>query len=102
MIVRQFLHWVRGASAGERAEATSALARAYLYSDLSPDDRPVFHALFSTGDRREAVSPAINELWTGQGSSAATAPKPAESVANAFDALSAARPNVRALFGGGA
>jgi uncharacterized protein (DUF2336 family) len=39
MIVRQFLHWVRTASAGERAEATSALARAYLFSDLSPDDR---------------------------------------------------------------
>jgi len=39
MIVRQFLHWVRQAPAGERAEATSALARAYLYSDLSPDDR---------------------------------------------------------------
>ncbi|MGA9500032.1 MAG: DUF2336 domain-containing protein [Pseudolabrys sp.] len=39
MIVRQFLHWVRQAPAGERAEATSALARAYLYSDLSPNDR---------------------------------------------------------------
>ena len=39
MIVRQFLHWVRQAPAGERAEATSALARAYLYSDLSSDDR---------------------------------------------------------------
>ena len=39
MIVRQFLHWVRTAPAAERAEATSALARAYLYSDLSPDDR---------------------------------------------------------------
>ncbi|HXZ45712.1 MAG TPA: DUF2336 domain-containing protein [Pseudolabrys sp.] len=38
MIVRQFLQWVRQAPAGERAEATSALARAYLYSDLSPDD----------------------------------------------------------------
>jgi uncharacterized protein (DUF2336 family) len=38
MIVRQFLHWVRDASAGERAEATSALARAYLHSDLSADD----------------------------------------------------------------
>jgi uncharacterized protein (DUF2336 family) len=38
MIVRQFLHWVRGAPAGERAEATSALARAYLHSDLSADD----------------------------------------------------------------
>src|SRR5215475_1264412 len=39
MIVRQFLQWVRTAPAGERAAATSALARAYLYSDLSVDDR---------------------------------------------------------------
>src|SRR5690242_871461 len=39
MIVRQFLQWIRNAAPGERAEATSALARAYLYSDLSPDDR---------------------------------------------------------------
>jgi uncharacterized protein (DUF2336 family) len=38
MIVRQFLTWIRTASAGSRADATSALARAYLYSDLSPDD----------------------------------------------------------------
>ena len=38
MIVRQFLHWIRTAPAGERAAATSALARAYLFSDLSPDD----------------------------------------------------------------
>src|SRR3974390_151 len=41
MIVRQFLQWVRRAPPGERAEATSALARAYLYSDLSTDDRAV-------------------------------------------------------------
>jgi uncharacterized protein (DUF2336 family) len=39
MIVRHFLQWVRTAEAAERAEATSALARAYLYSDLSRDDR---------------------------------------------------------------
>ncbi len=39
MIVRQFLHWTRQAPAAERSEATAALARAYLYSDLSPDDR---------------------------------------------------------------
>jgi uncharacterized protein (DUF2336 family) len=39
MIVRQFLHFVRTASAGSRADATGALTRAYLYSDLSPDDR---------------------------------------------------------------
>jgi len=39
MIVRQFLQWVRTAPAGQRAEATAALARAFLYSDLSPEDR---------------------------------------------------------------
>jgi uncharacterized protein (DUF2336 family) len=39
MIVRQFLQWVRSAPPGERADATSALARAYLHSDLSADDR---------------------------------------------------------------
>ncbi len=38
MIVRHFLDWVRTAPAGKRAEATSALARAYLYSELSADD----------------------------------------------------------------
>jgi uncharacterized protein (DUF2336 family) len=39
MIVRQFLQWVRTAETAERAEATSALARAYLYSELSDNDR---------------------------------------------------------------
>lgn len=39
MIVRQFLQWLRNAPSGERADATSALARAYLHSNLSPDDR---------------------------------------------------------------
>src|SRR5262245_1251768 len=39
MIVRHFLQWVRTAEAAERAEATSALARAYLHSDLTQDDR---------------------------------------------------------------
>src|SRR6185437_3125600 len=38
MIVRQFLQWIRNAAPGDRAEATSALARAFLYSDLSADD----------------------------------------------------------------
>ena len=39
MIVRQFINWIRSAPAGERAEATRALARAWLISDLSHDDR---------------------------------------------------------------
>jgi uncharacterized protein (DUF2336 family) len=39
MIVREFLYWLRTASPGERAEGASALARAYLFSPLSFDDR---------------------------------------------------------------
>ena len=39
MIVRHFLQWVRTADAADRAEATRALARAFLYSDLDADDR---------------------------------------------------------------
>ena len=49
MIVRQFLHWVRTAPAAERSDATTALARAYLYSDLSPDDRAA--VMHTTADR---------------------------------------------------
>jgi uncharacterized protein (DUF2336 family) len=39
MIVRQFISWIKTAGAGERAEATRALARAWLLSDLTEDDR---------------------------------------------------------------
>jgi uncharacterized protein (DUF2336 family) len=39
MIVRQFINWIKTAPAGERAEATRALARAWLISDLSAEDR---------------------------------------------------------------
>ena len=39
MIVRQFINWIKTAPAGERAEATRSLARAWLLSDLSADDR---------------------------------------------------------------
>src|ERR1700722_15403045 len=39
MIVRQFISWIKTAGAGKRAEATRALARAWLLSDLTEDDR---------------------------------------------------------------
>jgi uncharacterized protein (DUF2336 family) len=39
MIVRQFISWIRTAPAGERAEATRSLARAWLVSDLTAEDR---------------------------------------------------------------
>jgi hypothetical protein len=61
MIVRQFLHWIRTAPASERADATSALARAYLYSDLSPDD------LAAADDHDARRSFAIGAACTGGG-----------------------------------
>ena len=39
MIISRFLLWARHSPPGDRAEAVSALARAYLYSELSREDR---------------------------------------------------------------
>ena len=44
MIVRHFLRWIQTAPAGDRADATSALARAYLHSDLGVEDRAAAEA----------------------------------------------------------
>lgn len=44
MIVRHFLRWIQTAAAGDRADATSALARAYLHSDLTGNDRAAIEA----------------------------------------------------------
>ena len=58
MIVRQFLHWLRTAPSGDRAEATSALARAFLYSDLTENDR----AAADPGVARSAFAPDTASL----------------------------------------
>src|SRR6202171_460580 len=39
MIVRQFLCWIQTGPPGDPARAASAVARAYLYSDLAGEDR---------------------------------------------------------------
>ena len=68
MIVRHFLHWVRTAPAGERAEATSALARAYLYSDLSTDDRAAAEGamIMLLDDPSPLVRRALAEVFAGE------------------------------------
>jgi uncharacterized protein (DUF2336 family) len=67
MIVRQFLHWLRTASPGERAEATSALARAYLYSDLSDNDRAAAEGamIMLLDDPSPLVRRALAEVFAG-------------------------------------
>jgi uncharacterized protein (DUF2336 family) len=65
MIVRQFLQWVRNAPPGERAEATSALARAYLHSDLSNDDRAAAEGamIMLLDDPSPLVRRALSEVF---------------------------------------
>ncbi len=67
MIVRQFINWVRTAPAGERAEATRALARAWLISDLSDDDRAAAEGalLMLLDDASPLVRQAMAEVFSG-------------------------------------
>lgn len=65
MIVRQFISWVRTAPAGERAEATRCLARAWLISDLSEDDRAAAEGalLMLLDDASPLVRQAMSEVF---------------------------------------
>lgn len=44
MIIRRFLTWIEAAPAEQRADAANALARAYLESELTPEDREIADA----------------------------------------------------------
>src|ERR1700750_1184033 len=65
MIVRQFISWVRTAPAGERAEATRSLARAYLFSDMSEQDRTAAEGalLMLLDDASPLVRQAMAEVF---------------------------------------
>lgn len=89
MIVRQFLSWVRTASATERAEATRALSRAWLVSEMSADDRAAAEGalLMLLDDASPLVREAMADVF------AATADAPASIVrALASDQTSVALP----------
>ncbi|ABD88652.1 DUF2336 domain-containing protein [Rhodopseudomonas palustris] len=65
MIVRQFISWIRTAPAGERAEATRSLARAWLVSDLSDADRAAAEGalLMQLDDCSPLVRLAMSEVF---------------------------------------
>ncbi|HWX58580.1 DUF2336 domain-containing protein [Bradyrhizobium sp.] len=65
MIVRQFISWIKTAPAGERAEATRSLARAWLISDLSEDDRAAAEGalLMQLDDPSPLVRQAMAEVF---------------------------------------
>ncbi|MGA2125789.1 MAG: DUF2336 domain-containing protein [Xanthobacteraceae bacterium] len=74
MIVRHFLQWVRTASAADRADATGALARAYLYSDLTSDDRIAAEGAMIM--LLDDASPLVRRALAEALASAADAPPP--------------------------
>ncbi len=67
MIVRQFLRWIQTAAPGERADATNALARAYLYSDLTQEDRLAAEAAMTVllDDPSPLVRKALADALSG-------------------------------------
>src|SRR3984893_621126 len=86
MIVRQFISWIRTAPAGERAEATRSLARAWLISDLSADDRAAAEGalLMLLDDASPLVRQAMAEVFA----------RSAEAPAAIVQALSLDQPSV--------
>jgi uncharacterized protein (DUF2336 family) len=69
MIVRQFINWIKTAPAGERAEATRALARAWLISDLSEEDRAAAEGalLMQLDDPSPLVRQAMAQVFARSG-----------------------------------
>lgn len=89
MIVRQFLQWVRTAPAGERAEAASALARAFLFSDLPITDRIALEAAMVR--LLDDVSPLVRAALAEALASSADAP------AAVIHGLAQDRPDIAAI-----
>jgi hypothetical protein len=54
------------ALAFERDANTPVTAPVTSQPASANDGRPMFHSLFQTGERREAIAPAISELWSGK------------------------------------
>ena len=89
MIVRQFIGWIRTAPAGGRAEATRSLARAWLISDLSDDDRAAAEGAFLR--LLDDPSPLVRQAMADVFASSAQAPAVIVQ-ALAVDQASVARP----------
>ena len=73
MIVRQFLQWIQTAMPGDRADATSALARAYLHSELTQEDRLAAEAAMTV--LLDDPSPLVRRALADALSSSANVPQ---------------------------
>lgn len=74
MTIRQFLLWTQHDSAGRRAEAASALARAYLYGGLDPEAR--WEAKTAVTALLDDASPLVRRALAEAFANAAGAPRP--------------------------
>ncbi|MHB2209229.1 DUF2336 domain-containing protein [Methylobacterium sp. CM6257] len=74
MIIREFLAWTQNASAGSRAEATTALARAYLYGGLTADE--AWEAKTALLTLLDDPSPLVRRALAETCAASARAPRP--------------------------
>ena len=73
MIVQRFLDWSRTASAAARADGVSALARAYLYTSFSPDDKAAAETALTM--QLDDPSPLVRRALAESFASASEAPR---------------------------
>jgi uncharacterized protein (DUF2336 family) len=74
MIVKRFLLWMRVASAEQRAQAVAALAGAFLYADLEPQDRLETEAALTA--MLDDPSPLVRRALAETMADSADAPRP--------------------------
>ncbi len=84
------------------AGTTQVLAASQPAAVRRDNPAPVFHALFYSGDRQEAVAPRVNRLWSQPPRVATADPPAAAPAANGrpLDLFQDMRPQVRGLFTG--
>ena len=73
MIVHQFIEWSRTATAAKRADGVSALARAYLYTNMAPDDRRLAEMALTA--QLDDASPLVRRALAESFASARDAPR---------------------------
>jgi hypothetical protein len=93
------------AAVSDPAGTTMAYAASQPGGRLQGETGPVFYALFHTGERREAVSPRVNQLWNAPpaaGAASPAEPPVAQVAANGgtLGLFQDVTPNIRGLFTG--
>ena len=102
---------VASAAAPDATKAADPAGTAQAFAATQPpvsranNSAPVFHALFHSGERNQAVAPRINQLWTAPPSTqiadaAGVGPAQPQAKGRPFDLFQNATPNISGLFTG--